>query len=223
MNMTNHQQGRLTRAVAGMSRILRGFASLPLLGMLAVGSGTAKAQSCGTFLSDINNWFLTQPDGPGTYKIRFTVVTNRTDGNYASYSEGSVGSLGTLTYRPARWIRGISYPPALQGTMTQYFSDRRYAPNGSGLIWAPFDPGRTDSLGVTILLESGFLATQGEVILTLKSWGGTALAFQGQCTGELNDGSGGLIYGVLQWPPQSGGSTTMAVMSLNEVFTPNPQ
>ena len=41
--MTNQRGGRLTRAVAGMSRILGGFATLPLLGMLAVGSGTAKA------------------------------------------------------------------------------------------------------------------------------------------------------------------------------------
>ena len=41
--MTNQRGGRLTRARAGMSRILGGFATLPLLGTLAVGSGTAKA------------------------------------------------------------------------------------------------------------------------------------------------------------------------------------
>jgi Ricin-type beta-trefoil lectin domain len=36
-------EGRLTRAVAGMSHILRVFAALPLLGMLAASSGTANA------------------------------------------------------------------------------------------------------------------------------------------------------------------------------------
>ena len=41
--MTNHQRGRLARAVAGMSRILEASATLPLLGMLALGSSTAKA------------------------------------------------------------------------------------------------------------------------------------------------------------------------------------
>ena len=41
--MTNHQRGRLTRAVAGNTRIVGVFAALPLLGMLAVGLGTANA------------------------------------------------------------------------------------------------------------------------------------------------------------------------------------
>jgi len=41
--MTNHQRGRLTRAVAGTTRIVGVCAALPLLGMLTVGSSTPNA------------------------------------------------------------------------------------------------------------------------------------------------------------------------------------
>jgi hypothetical protein len=43
--------------------------------------------------------------------------------------------------------------PRLSGQGTQYFSDRTY---GGGLIGNPFDPNRTDQLGVSIWESTGY-------------------------------------------------------------------
>jgi hypothetical protein len=178
----------------------------------------ANAQSCTTFLTGINNWFLTQPKGSGTYSINFTMASNRTDGTYVSYSEGGSGTPGIPAYHPATSSGFFRTPAYLQGTLTEYFSDRRYVPPpGLGFPWAPFNPGNTDSLGVTIYLGNaaprplGNGATLGEVVLTLKSWGNASYSFQGLCTDNM-------LYGFLALPPTN--VPNLFVASLNESFSP---
>jgi hypothetical protein len=166
----------------------------------------ARAQDCTAFLSNLQTWLEKKPNGPGTYKISFNMVTNRSDGKYGSYSEGPSGTHALLTYYPARLLGGLWIPPYLQGDVTQYFSDRRYNPGGGiGFAWAPFDSSRTDKTRVTINLSplgTGF----GTVTLTLLSWGNAEFSFKGLC-------HDGLMYGFT--------GNTMVVMSLNESYSPN--
>lgn len=166
---------------------------------------SASAQSCTTFLGNLQSWLVNKPNGPGTYDIAFNMVTNRSDGKYGSYSEGSTGTPGILQYYPAHFVNGLWLPPYLQGDVVQYFSDRRYLPGGGiGFPWAPFDPSATDKTRVTINLNPlgpGF----GTVTLTLLSWGNAQVSFPASC-------QDGLVYGFT--------GNTMVVMSLNEYYVP---
>jgi len=165
----------------------------------------ASAQSCTTFLDNLQTWLVTKPNGPGQYEIRFNMVTNRSDGKYASYLEGPTGTPGALNYYPAHSVGGFFFPPYLQGTMTQYFSDRRYAPSG-GFAWAPFNSAATDQTRITISLGSSIFGAQfGEVTITLLSWGNASSSFMPSC-------QDGLMYGFV--------GNTMLVMSLNEEYFP---
>jgi hypothetical protein len=165
----------------------------------------ASAQSCNTFLSNLESWLVNQPNGPGTYEVSFNMVTNRSDGKYASYSEGGSGTAGVLQYYPGRRIGVIWLPPYLEGDVVQYFSDRRYLPGGGiGFAWAPFNPLATDKTRVTISLNplgSAF----GTTTITLLSWGNAQSSFTPSC-------QNGLMYGFI--------GNTMLVMSLNESYFP---
>jgi hypothetical protein len=167
----------------------------------------AQAQSCTTFLDNLENWLVTKPNGPGTYEIRFNMVTNRSDGKYASYLEGPAGTPGVLNYYPAHSVGGFLFPAYLQGTGTQYFSDRRYLPSGGvGFAWAPFASGATDQTKVTISLGNSLFGSQfGQVTITLLSWGNASSSFMPSC-------QNGLVYGFVD--------NTMVVMSLNEEYFP---
>jgi hypothetical protein len=81
------------------------------------------------------------------------MTSNLSDGKYVSYSEGPTGTEALLKYYPGSYVGGIWGPPYLQGDVTQYFTDRRYAPGGVGLAWAPFDPFETDQTRITINLS----------------------------------------------------------------------
>jgi len=187
---------------------MRFFAPLAISAALIALSFTphASAQSCDSMLNDIDNWFITQPNGPGNYSIAFTMVTNRSDGKYASYSEGNSGSPAELFYHPASRVGLFWFPAYLQGTVRQYFSDRRWAPSGGLFAVNPFDPGRTDQTQVTISLGSSiFGSPEGEVTLTLLSWGNSQVSFPASC-------QDGLMYGF--------NGNTMFVMSLNKQYFP---
>jgi hypothetical protein len=165
----------------------------------------ASAQSCDAMLNDIVNWITTQPNGPGSYTVAFTAVTNRSDGLYASYLEaptlvGTPSGSGTLTYHPPYTIGGWFFPAYLQGDMAQFFSDRRYAPYSS-----PFDPSKTDKTRVTISLGTYLGVQFGQVTFTLLSWANAQLAFMPSC-------QNGLMYGFID--------NTMVVMSLNKKYNP---
>jgi hypothetical protein len=176
----------------------------------------AVAQSCSTVLNGINNWFLNGGGGPyGVSYLAVTLISNRADGGYVSYAEGSYGETGLLAYYGARQIGAYTYPSYVQGSLNQYFSDRRYQPANMNpqFAWAPFNPGSVDSLGVRIFLEDGpaFGIKQGEVVLTLNSWGGGSTTFQSQC-------NEGMLYGSVPWQPTN--AWTMFVISMNKKFFP---
>lgn len=169
----------------------------------------AAAQSCATFLNNINNWFITKPEGTGTYEILLTQVGNNSEGTLANYVEGPSGGPGVLTYHAK--VRGSLEPPFLQGTVLQYFNARRFDPTNTGQFpWAPFDPNHVDSLGVTIALGNapqpplGSGVKLGQVTFILYSWGNLQLSMQGLC-------QDGLLYGIM--------GDSIQLMSLNEHFS----
>lgn len=182
------------------------LACLPLIASLGM-PHAAMAQTCDAFLQDLQTWVTTQPNGPGDYRISFTMATNRTDGQYVSFSEGQL-----LYHAPSS--SGYFYLPAyFQGDMTQYFSDRRFdphpVPNGFLNPWAPFNPDKTDKLRVNVSLGwSIFGSALGKTTFTLLSWGNGQSSLTPSCPAGLN----GLMYGTI--------SNTMYVMSLNKAFSP---
>lgn len=196
------------------------LALLVLTGLFSAGS--ARAQSCSTYTSSIVSKFGTIPaNSIGTMQAR--LATNRSDGAYVSYGElsdtsGAQGLLGPLVYHPASGIVGIDYvPPYLEGEVAQFFSDRRYTTGkGLQLFSDPFDPSKTDNLGITVWLGAetfGFppvtLHHPGDVTFTLNSWGKGTVPFPGLC-------QDGMIYGF--------NGPTMMVLSLFDlqIFTNPP-
>jgi len=166
----------------------------------------ATAQSCNAMLTDFQNWFQTQPNGPGNYSISFNMVTDRADGRYASYAEGGGASSASLYYHPATSVGFIYVPAYLQGTAVQYFSDRRFTTSPGTFALDPFDPARTDQIRVTINLGSTIFGSPfGQVTITLLSWGNAQSTFAPSC-------QNGLMYGFV--------GNTMFVMSLNKSFYP---
>jgi hypothetical protein len=178
------------------------------------------AQSCDAFASNIVSQFGSIPPGQGTMDVR--LVSNRSDGTQVTYAEKPSGTgatnpaclaagtclSGGLSYYPGRHFGLLYFPPSLSGTLTQFFSDRRFGtPAGSllGLPSYPFkpylipSPPGTDELGLTIYLGNSILGyTTGEVVYTSKSEGNGS--FRGLC-------QDGMLYGFE-------GDTTMYVLSL---------
>ena len=179
----------------------------------------ANAQDCSQFVENIVNTFGNIPAG-SQGQMEAALVSNRSDGQYVSYGEmpslsGNSGSSGKLVYYPAS--RGL--PPYLKGTLSQFFSNRRFEPNKSGPLGSqvsdPFNPNATDSLGVVVYLGTRFAfpasndITPGEVVFTLNSWGGGSFSFRGQC-------QDGMINGFI-------GNTEFVLSLFNQnVFTPPP-
>ena len=175
------------------SRPLRFALCLALLAALAMPTG-AQAQSCSSFTqSIINNFGAIPPGGEGVMQV--TLATNRSDGRYVSYAEmpsedGHQGTSGPLVYSSGVFP---FIPPSLQGTMSRYFSDRRF--NYNGFFNDPFDPNNTDSLGITIWLGNSawYGISAGDVTLTLS--GGAKNSFHGACQdGMINGFSGNTEY-----------------------------
>jgi hypothetical protein len=175
----------------------------------------AAAQSCSATLNNINSWFLNGGSGPGLLNfVATTMNSNRADGGYVSYGEGQNGTGGQLSYHAVQKIGAYTYPAYIEGTLAQYFSDRRYQPPNAGYAWAPFNPNSTDRLGVRIFLEDGitFGIRQGEVVLIGYSWGGGTTTFQGRC-------NEGMLYGFTPLAPTN--VWTLFTFSLNtrsEIF-----
>jgi len=174
----------------------------------------AAAQNCSTLLAGINNWFITQPDGPyGVYYLRVSLVGNNAAGGYDSFAEGPHGQPALFSYTPAQKIGNNTYPPYVKGNLTTYFSDRRFDPSNSGATpWAPFNPNSVDSATAQIFLQgSAALGIKaGEIVMQNNTWGGTT-TYQGVC-------ANGLMTWSTQVPPTY--VWTHFTMSLNEDFFP---
>jgi hypothetical protein len=167
-----------------------------MFGLILAAPAGAHAQDCTTYMQNIINNFSNIPPG-GQATMQVAMVSNRSDGRYVSYGEkpsmsGTNGSSGPLVYYPGGWTWFGYYPATLQGTLSQFFSDRRFNQNGS--FNDPFDPANTDNLGITIFLEYSYVegVNPGEVVLTLNSWGGGQLSFQGQCQNGMINGFDGV-------------------------------
>jgi hypothetical protein len=112
------------------------------------------------------------------------------------------GLPGSLYYHPARVVGYRIFPAYVEGTMSSYFSDRRFEPqNNQGIPWAPFNPNNVDTVTIRIFLTSGLGTNSGLVQVVLNSWGDTLLSFQGSC-------QNGLLTGYLQSPPTNVGRSS---------------
>jgi hypothetical protein len=117
-------------------------------------------------LDDLFQWAASQP-AQNTTSVRFAMATNElTRNNLVSYAEG------TLFYHPPSFVGLFRLPADFRSQangVTQYFSDRRFAPGGSGFPTAPFDPNNTDPLDVTITAP-GPLPSNYTITLHSSKW-----------------------------------------------------
>jgi hypothetical protein len=180
------------------SALARRRVTLAVMSALALGVCVPKpaaASSCSTYLGNINNWFLTEPQGSGYYNLLVTMVDMNASRSYAAYAEAnpSFGNLpqgGTLSYHRASG----GYPAYVQDSgskadsIGEYFSDRRYQKvNNPFQPSYPFNPGAADNLGMKFYLQddSAKSITAGETILTLYSWGNGTVTFPTTCTSGM--------------------------------------
>ncbi|HEX5004693.1 MAG TPA: hypothetical protein VFV65_05215 [Gemmatimonadales bacterium] len=110
------------------------------------------------------------------------VVVTLNKNGVASYSELSVayreaGPAPSGGVRPPSWASNRDNPAP------QLFSDRTSAP-ASGVMRQPFDITQSDTLGLTISVESS-----PNVSIVLRSWGDVRATFRGTCS------AGGVIHG----------------------------
>ena len=184
-----------------MSTTAAALAAFALLG--SIGSRPAQADStAAALLKPYVQWAQTKPTGYGTYGIQVVMVSNQPN-QVASYAEdGFLLYEDTWVWRSRQTALGtIFYQYHLigfSGDSTQYFNDRRYY---SGLISYPFDPSKTDKLGINID------ATAGSV--TFTSWGST------QETADLH-ATNGMLIGTT-----NGGATV--IISLKKQFYSIPK
>jgi hypothetical protein len=161
--------------------------------------------SVSSVVTDNVNWLRQTPKG-GTNIVRVSAVSDQPN-RVASYAEGQVAIVAS-PFPPAA---GKPFPTkgySLGGTLTQYFSDRKFGLNsGPGLSLAqyPFAPQKTDQLGIMI-------ADTGAITLTLISWSGTNINLTGVSC------AGGVLYGLTNTNP----TQSFYVISLTREFQANP-
>jgi hypothetical protein len=172
----------------------------------------AAASSCTSYLGSFNNWFITQPKGPGNYYLESLYAANDAAGKYVSYGESPEGTTVSLAYTAAVPPRGPQlpgYPAYVSETehVSQYFSDRRYS--GGGLTTYPFNPAAIDQLGIQIFLQDWprLNISAGQTVFTLYTWWKSKYTMIGTC-------QNGLLYGFI--------GSTLQTLSLNEFFSPKP-
>jgi len=138
-------------------------------------------------LDDLFSWAAQQPTG-NFIAVICNLATNQStfqgrDKNLVSYAEG------TLNYHPGGWIiiEGLNLylPPTFTGSLTQYFSDRRYTTAPTSFDNYPFDANNTDPLNLSISGSSGSYS----VSIQSPKWGFTQ-GFMPQC-------EAGVIYGTV--------------------------
>jgi hypothetical protein len=195
--------------------------TLAVLSAVAIGLCAPKpaaASSCSTYLGNINNWFLTKPQGNGYYNLLATMVEMNTGRSYTAYAEASAssggsGQGGTLSYHAASG----GYPAYVQdggakaNSIAEYFSDRRYTEGNGGLqATYPFSAAAADNLGMKFYLQddSAKSITAGETVLTLYSWGNATATFPTTCTN-------GMLYGF-------NSNDEMFAFQLTEQYLPPP-
>jgi hypothetical protein len=191
--------------VAAVAVTACGVAWLPL--------PAAAASSCASQLGALNNWFVTQPQGYGTYQAKVTFASNRSDGGYVSYAASGTfdnAYSAYLNYHPAQ-TGGVGGHPAYisdDGSgLQQFFSNRLYGPPFND---APFAMTNTDSLGIKIFLQGNTAQKidAGDTAFTLYSWGNTIIPMNG------NTCKNGVLFGFMA------DGVTIGTIAVNEYYTP---
>jgi len=207
------RQRTCTVALSAISALLFAMAVFATLLFPAA----ARAQSCDAFAANIVSQFGNIPAGQGTMDAH--LVSNQSDAVRVMYAEKPAASDATnqacqtagtcqsrgLKYYPRRHFWGSLYfPPTLSGTLTEFFSDRRFPgdlrgnsyPFSLGPLPPGLNPGDTDDLDVTIYLGNSFLGnTTGQVVFTFRSHGNAGGGFQGLCQdGMLYGFQGNIMY-----------------------------
>jgi hypothetical protein len=146
-------------------------------------------------LDDLFQWAAQQPAG-NTITVRVATTTNEiTRNNLVSYAEGF------LNYHPGHSVGMFFVGPSFSSSndgVVQYFSDRRYGPQGSFTTF-PFDANNTDPLTVSIT-RAPIAATGYTITIKSSKWG-----FTENFTPTVDAGSN-VIYGSV-----SGGLVTISL------------
>jgi hypothetical protein len=143
-------------------------------------------------LDDLFNWAAQQP-AENITSVACSLATNQSsfqgrDENLVAYAEGP------LLYKPGGWMDSgrfrIYVPAAFTGTLTQYFSNRRYGPPDSFTNY-PFDANSTDPLDITISSPPLIPLGTGSYSVSINSpaWASTQ-SLTPQC-------EAGVLYGIM--------------------------
>ena len=155
-----------------------------------------------SFLADYVKWLQQTPTGK-TNIVRVAAASNQPN-RLVTYAEGTL-ALNTGAFPP-----GPGQIWALTGTLTQYFSDRKYGLPSSGggisLAQYPFSPNKTDQLGLDTDVTGG-------IKLTLKSYNNTVINLTGVSC------SAGVLYGLTNTSPLQ----SFYVISLSKDSVSNAQ
>lgn len=162
--------------------------ALPNTSLTSATTAIAPSPGCvENLLSEYINW-LNQSAPNGTHIVRVTAASNQKN-RLVSYSEG------TLSITVAPFPSGAGQPKptgpyTLAGTLTQYFSDRKFGLQNGGIAIPvyPFSPQKTDQLGLSI-------STGGQIVLTLKSYNNKSISLTGV------DCAAGVLYGLTNTSP----------------------
>jgi len=140
-------------------------------------------------LDNLFNWAAQQPAENET-SVHCNLTTNQSAAfqghgeNVVTYAEGGLG------YHPGGWVNvgrfGIFIPASFSGSLTQYYSDKRYGPQGSFTNY-PFSASETTPLNITISGPPLLLGGSYSVSISSPGWGATQ-SFTPQC-------EAGLVYG----------------------------
>jgi hypothetical protein len=132
------------------------------------------------------------------------VITTNQPGNGAGVASYAFGNL--IYHTNPNQPLGDTFSTQTGQPLKQYFSDRTYTQTGS-IDRQPFNPAKTDNIGVSIIRNSNSLF---HVTFTLLSWGNAQFGFDAHC-------AQGILYGF--GPPAGNqGPNQMIVISLEKVI-----
>jgi hypothetical protein len=137
--------------------------AIAVMGLAALLATTrnSNAESCNTFLTDIESHITSDPLGEHIVTMDMVTLANALPvppapfplHGQATYSESPYpywGFPAYMSYVPAHQVGTNHFPATLQGTVSMFFSDQRWVSNLSQLT--PFSPSNTSPRNVVIFL-----------------------------------------------------------------------
>jgi hypothetical protein len=159
--------------------------SLSLFAFLLANSNMALAADCAALFNDLHSYTQTPTIGncrPNFNALHVKMATNRNDGRYVSYAEGTTTERFTGDFR-------FPLNPSFGGTTLQTFSDRSKDYYETRCEPGSFCFPTKQNFAATAADQLGLTFNSGKVTLTLKSWGNGKITIPLACTDS------GMMYG----------------------------